>query len=564
MAFITWAASGTKNIVLASNDQLTILPGVKISPASPSSPIIYADGKAITINNSGVLLNTNLFGVTDALVEGEAQNLSFTNSGTLEANRGAIELYAPGLFPGPIFPTLQNANATITNNFGNLISAGGFSSIMQNGSDAIYIGAGGNTINNFGTIRSYAGAAVVIDSVRAQILVDGVNHINNTGTIANLALNADYAIVTNYDTDIVTNSGTIIGSVFLGDGNDQFSSSAGSVSKNVETGKGNDTVTLAGGLVNGFVNLGAGDDTFDGWGGSVNGSVSGGTGNDVYILSSMTGITLSENSGGGTDELRIGESATLGAELENLTLLGTSNLTGGGNGLANLITGNSGANTLSGEAGNDLLFGGGGDDTMQGGSGVDRQYGEGGNDDLSGGDNHDVLFGGDGNDLLAGGFGPDTLLGQAGIDHLLGGNNNDRLLGGSNNDILEGGSGSDVLRGDGGADILIGGVAADTLTGGAGKDTFVFINWQQNATSGVADTITDFVQGADKIDLSSIIAGTFTFLSGADFSGTAPEVLYFHQFNTTVVIADVNQDGNEDMGIFLDGLYILTGADFIL
>ncbi|TPW15199.1 MAG: hypothetical protein FD130_1249, partial [Halothiobacillaceae bacterium] len=66
-------------------------------------------------------------------------------------------------------------------------------------------------------------------------------------------------------------------------------------------------------------------------------------------------------------------SCTLTANVENLTLLGTTDLTGTGNTLNNVLTGNSGANLLAGGLGNDTLKGGTGNDTYQfnRGDGVD-------------------------------------------------------------------------------------------------------------------------------------------------------------------------------------------------
>ena len=72
----------------------------------------------------------------------------------------------------------------------------------------------------------------------------------------------------------------------------------------------------------------------------------------------------------------------------------------------------------------------------------------------------------------------------------------DTLDGNSGNDRLIGGEGRDTLGGGEGDDWLSGGTGTDTLTGGAGADTFVYF-----AGHG-SDTITDFTDGEDVIDLS--------------------------------------------------------------
>lgn len=56
-------------------------------------------------------------------------------------------------------------------------------------------------------------------------------------------------------------------------------------------------------------------------------------------------------------------SYTLGSEVENLTLTGSSGLNGTGNALNNVLTGNSGANRLDGGMGADTMSGGAGNDT---------------------------------------------------------------------------------------------------------------------------------------------------------------------------------------------------------
>jgi Ca2+-binding RTX toxin-like protein len=87
-------------------------------------------------------------------------------------------------------------------------------------------------------------------------------------------------------------------------------------------------------------------------------------GNDSYYVDN-SGDQAMEVAGGGTDTVRAWTTWTLGANLERLVLLGTTQpLNGAGNSLNNAIFGNAGNNRLAGWAGNDFLTGGAGFDTF--------------------------------------------------------------------------------------------------------------------------------------------------------------------------------------------------------
>ena len=70
--------------------------------------------------------------------------------------------------------------------------------------------------------------------------------------------------------------------------------------------------------------------------------------------------------------------------------------------------------------------------------------------------------------------------------HTAGGN--DLVFSGEGDDTIDGGADDDTITGDAGN---------DTITGGTGDDTFVF------AAGDGSDTITDFTDGEDPIDLSA-------------------------------------------------------------
>ncbi|MFZ6050190.1 beta strand repeat-containing protein [Pseudomonas sp. CR3202] len=156
------------------------------------------------------------------------------------------------------------------------------------------------------------------------------------------------------------------------------------------------------------------------------------------------------------------------------------------------------------------------------------------NGDITGGTGNDILIDTRGNSgtTLDGGAGNDFIMGGV-SDNILIGEQNDRLLdGGSGADTLRvgasfastgdaqianiesvqlttattlnlsnqteaftilGSSGADSITGGSGADRIIGGGGSDTLTGNGGADRF------QLATSGGTSTITDYIDGVDKI-----------------------------------------------------------------
>ncbi|MDF3606198.1 hypothetical protein PE067_08675 [Paracoccus sp. DMF-8] len=128
---------------------------------------------------------------------------------------------------------------------------------------------------------------------------------------------------------------------------------------------------------NDTLNGGAGADTLNGGAGADR--MLGGLGNDIYIVDNA-GDRVIELAGQGTDTVRSTVNFTLGANVENLVLLGNGDLAGTGNALSNSITGNAGDNILRGGLGADILNGGAGDDRLTGGLGADRLTGGAGAD----------------------------------------------------------------------------------------------------------------------------------------------------------------------------------------
>ncbi len=115
------------------------------------------------------------------------------------------------------------------------------------------------------------------------------------------------------------------------------------------------------------------------------------------------------------------------------------------------------------------------------------------------------VLGTDYSDRIVGSAVSNILQGQGGADYLSGLGGNDTLRGGNNADHLLGGAGIDQLFGDYGSDVLNGGAGSDTLTGGFGYDIYAFTGPVTLANLGT-DTIMDFEDGLDVIDLSGLTA----------------------------------------------------------
>jgi Ca2+-binding RTX toxin-like protein len=154
-----------------------------------------------------------------------------------------------------------------------------------------------------------------------------------------------------------------------------------------------------------------------------------------------------EAAGGGTDGVQSSVDYTLVANVETLALMGTANLNGTGNGLANVLVGNVGDNRLDGRAGADTMTGGLGNDTYV----IDNAG--------------DVV-------TEKGGGGIDTVL--ASIAHALHANVENLVLTGTAALNGTGNAGANALTGNGGRNVLDGGLGADVLAGGGGGDTFRF------------------------------------------------------------------------------------------
>jgi Ca2+-binding RTX toxin-like protein len=296
---------------------------------------------------------------------------------------------------------------------------------------------------------------------------------------------------------------------------------------------------------------GTGNDTIDG--GLGRDVMRGGSGNDTYVVNQSNDSVI-ELAGQGTDIVRSAASFTLGANVEDLRLIGSTAINGTGNGLDNEIFGNAANNILNGGAGNDTLWGNAGKDTLIGGGGS--------NDELHPGTGNDTVNGSGGisvvsyqefesgvtvnlaTGLTGGAAGIDTLIG---IARAYGSSAGDTLTGGNDTTRINGGFGDDKLYfGSSTVDRFLGDEGSDQLYGSNGNPDFFGIQFGLGA-----DTFVNFQQGSDKIFISG--ASSFNILSSdiASFfvsnntgqAETADQRLIF-ETDTHILWADLDGTGS--------------------
>ncbi|PZU07238.1 Calx-beta domain-containing protein [Sphingomonas sp.] len=325
------------------------------------------------------------------------------------------------------------------------------------------------------------------------------------------------------DTYFVDNSADKVTEAY-GEGNDTVYASA----TFDLTGTFVETLSLTGGAnLNAYGNSQAntlygnsGNNVLDGRGGAD--QMFGGDGNDTYFVDNA-GDQVFENQNAGIDTVYASISHALTANVENLGLLGSANIDGTGNELANVIVGNGGNNLLTGNQGNDSLFGGAGSDTLYGGEGDDLLDGGTGADAMYGGLGNDRFYVDDAADTVTEfeGEGNDTIYASVSYDLTgtyvetlrLTGSANLNAYGNSQVNALYGNSGNNVLDGRGGA---------DSMAAGAGNDTYFVDNAGDQVTE-LANEGTDVVYASIDYTLGANVEN-LGLLGTANLNGTGNDL----------------------------------------
>jgi Ca2+-binding RTX toxin-like protein len=411
-----------------------------------------AGNDTYVVDNAGDVITEAASAGTDSVqssvtytLAANVENLTLTGTGAINATGNADANALTG----------NAANNVLNGGVGADSLAGGAGNdtyVVDNTGDVVTEAAGAGTDTVQSTISYTLGANLENLALSGSAAFDGTgNTLDNTLTGNSLAntlsggdgndtLNGGAGIDTllggiGDDSYIVDNSADVI-TENAAEGTDSVQSSVTyTLAANVENltltgtaainGTGNaDNNVLTGNAAHNVLNGGVGADT-----------LIGGAADDAYLVDNVGDVVV-ENAAEGTDTVQSSITYTLGANVENLTLIGSGTTNGIGNALGNVVTGN---------AANNVLNGGGGADTLVGGLGNDTYVVDTGSDVIT----------------EAAGAGSDTV--QSTATYTLAANVENLTL-----------TGTAAINGTGNAsaNVFNGNTAANTFTGGAGNDTY--------------------------------------------------------------------------------------------
>ncbi|HVQ08002.1 MAG TPA: M10 family metallopeptidase C-terminal domain-containing protein [Allosphingosinicella sp.] len=480
------------------------------------------------------------------------------------------------------------------------------------------------TVLNWGIIRGdvaiVSGGQYVVGAQREKTfvnhaggLIDGAINLGLFGEKLDNRGRIEGDIAMAGGSDLVLNSGTIVGRVDLGSGADIWFSPTGALEGAVFGGDGADALLGSAGAD--MLNGEAGADVLHGGGGAD--QLAGGADADIFVydkigdstaaafdtligfvsgvdridLSALAVQSVGLQAGAGFTQLSaVTAGGTLvvrvegGLTLADLILADISSIAGTAN--ADMLHATAGGSTLSGGDGDDTLFGGTGNDRLDGGAGTDTMWGAEGDDVYVVQHYSDIVLelNGQGRDrvevhnpeyrlpehiedVTASGLNVTFIYGNGLANRMTGNDAVNTFIGGGGNDVIDGGGGDDRLQGDAGA---------DRLTGGSGADHFIYTLAgdsrdgppRSDSKTSMPDTITDFTSGLDKIDLSEIDAvpgpaDAFTFIGQNAFSGQAGQLRFEMRGGQAHIYGDVDGDAIADLHIIATTT-TLVATDFIL
>jgi len=387
----------------------------------------------------------------------------------------------------------------------------------------------------------------------------GLFQIDSAGNISVTAgAILDFEATTSYTYEVQVTDGSLTDTVMLTINIDDVSPDVATGTSGADTlygGSGNDTLNGAGGadtLIGG-----AGSDSLDGGAGAD--TMQGGLGDDTYYVDEA-GDVVNESAAAGNDTVNSSITYTLGADVENVVLSGSSNINATGNSSNNELTGNSGNNSLNGGAGVDTMSGGLGDDTyvVDNAGDIVNEAGSAGNDTIEttlasytlGSNVENLTYTGAGAFMATGNTLANTLTGNTGNDTFIaqGSDGNDTIFGDGGNDTYDASSitsgvtynaNAQTISYTGSTDSLN---SIENLVGGTGVNSLNFAGVGAGVVINMSGTTTDDGNG-----------GLFTFSNFKNFTGSA--------HNDTVVAAlNISNDTLAAGGGTLDTLDLSAGT----
>ena len=451
-----------------------------------------AGNDTYVVDNAGDLVMEALGEGTDLVqssvtyaLGADLENLTLTGSGAINVAGNTLDNVLTG----------NSANNTLTGGAGNDTLDGGLGNdtmVGGTGNDTYIVNVASDVVTelaNEGTDTVQSSATLTLAANVENLVLTGTAAINATGNALDnvLAGNSAANILTGgagNDTYVVGTGDTVTEAASAGT-DTVLSAVTSTLGTNLEnlTLTGTAAVNATGNTQNNVITGNSAANTLNGGTGAD--TMLGGAGNDTYVVDNVADV-VTEAAGEGTDLVQSGVTYTLAANVERLTLTGTTAISGTGNTLDNLLTGNSANNTLTGGAGNDTIDGGTGNDTMVGGAG------------------NDVYVVNIATDIVTelATEGTDTV--QSAVTLTLGNNVENLTLTGTTaingmgnalDNVLAGNSANNTLTGAAGNDTLDGGLGNDTMLGGLGNDTFV-VNVSTDTVTENANEGTDTVQSA--------------------------------------------------------------------
>jgi Ca2+-binding RTX toxin-like protein len=488
--------AGGRFAINGTSGQITVVNGGLLDYESATSHSI-----TVRVTDQGGLAFDKVFALNVTNVSGGTQNGTSANE-TLTGT--AEEDVLNGLGDNDILNGL-GGDDTLDGGAGNDTMNGGA------GNDTYIVDAAGDVV----TENANEGIDEVRTSLSSYTLganVENVTATSSTGlTAGGNALNNVMTGNSGNDTlDGAAGADTLIGAA----GNDTYivDNAGDTVLENAEEGIDTVRTTLATyTLTSNVENLTyTGSASFAGTGNALNNILIGGTGldtlyggsgNDTFIVDSGSDVVI-EYANEGIDLVQTaGANYTLSANVENLTHTGSSNFTGIGNALNNVMIGGAGNDYLIGLEGNDIFADSGGLNTFQGGIGDDIYAVQASADTV-------FEFADEGTDQVQ------TFL----ASYALPNNVENLTFIGPTAHTGTGNSQANVIIGAAGNDTLDGGLGADTLYGGAGNDTFIVDSGSDVVIEYASEGI-DLVQTAGANYTLSANVENLTHTGSANFTG---------------------------------------------